>query len=87
MHAFVAAILLWMAGLDALDRDAEPQPPDEKLGQVETGHWDWRKERRCRADCLWQATLAKSCSKALIAGSSRVDQGFAQAAESARRGR
>ena len=35
MHALVAAVLLGMAGLDALDGDAEPQPPDGELGEVE----------------------------------------------------
>jgi len=35
MHAFVTAILLRMARLDALDADAETQPPDGELAQVE----------------------------------------------------
>ena len=35
MHALMAAVLLRMAGLDALDFDAEPEPPDGELGEVE----------------------------------------------------
>src|SRR5882757_1659045 len=35
VHAFMAAILLRMTGLDAFDGDAQAQPPDRELGEVE----------------------------------------------------
>jgi len=44
MHAFVAAVLLWPAGPDAFDRDAEPQPPNGEFGKIEqavrAGEWN-----------------------------------------------
>jgi hypothetical protein len=39
MHALMAAVLLGMAGLDALDGDAEPEPPDGELREVEQAVW------------------------------------------------
>ncbi len=43
MHTFVAAVLLGVSGLDALEVDAESQPPHGQLGQtkerVGTGEW------------------------------------------------
>src|SRR5678816_3318968 len=37
VHALMAAILLRMAGFDALDGDAKAQPPDRECGEVEQG--------------------------------------------------
>jgi len=34
MHAFIAAVLLRMARLDALDANDQPEPPDRDLAQV-----------------------------------------------------
>src|ERR1700680_1455696 len=35
MHALVAAVLLRMSGLDALDTDSQAQPPDRELREAE----------------------------------------------------
>jgi hypothetical protein len=37
VHALMPAVLLGMAWLDALDGDAQAQPPDGELGEVEQG--------------------------------------------------
>src|SRR5262245_28847200 len=37
MHAFMAAVLLWMARPDPLDLDPQPQPPDRQLTEIEEG--------------------------------------------------
>ena len=37
MHTLMAAVLLRMARFDALDRDADAQPPDRELREVEQG--------------------------------------------------
>lgn len=35
VHALVASVLRWLAGPDALNRNAEPEPPDGELGEIE----------------------------------------------------
>ena len=85
VHALMAAVLLRMAGLDALDGDAEPEPPDGELGEVEqsigTGEGNAVVDRM--ADGRPRST--NSCSKAVkcevFAGGFK---GFAQQQEARR---
>ena len=37
VHALVPPVLLGVTWLDALDADAQPQPPDRQLGEAEQG--------------------------------------------------
>jgi hypothetical protein len=78
MHALVAAVLLRVARLDALDGDAEPQPPHREFGEIEeafglangtplSDRIAWGKPRS------W-----KSCSKAVMARFSRVNSRASQ---------
>jgi hypothetical protein len=58
MHAFMAAVLLRVTGLDSLDLDTEPEPPDRELGEIEsirTGEGD----AVIGSDGGWLATLGK----------------------------
>jgi len=57
MHALVAAVLLRMAGLDALDLDAQPEPPDGELGEVEEGIRTGEGNAVIGTDGLWQPEL------------------------------
>jgi hypothetical protein len=67
-----------MAGLDALDLDAQPQPPDGELGEAEeaigTGERNALSERRAAG----RPRSRNSLSKAVIAGSSLVDSSASQ---------
>src|ERR1700730_7727902 len=72
VHAFMAAVLLWMPGLDAFDRDAEPEPPHRELGEVEQGIGTGKRHAVVGADGPREATIAdqalKGCHCRLFAG-------------------
>ena len=57
MHALVAAVLLWVARLDALDGDAEPQPPHREFGEIKEAVWTGERHAIVGPDRLGQATL------------------------------
>src|SRR5467141_2421380 len=59
VHAFMPAILLWMTGLDAFDGDAQSQPPDRELGEVEQRVGRGEGHAVVRADASGQAALFK----------------------------
>jgi hypothetical protein len=59
MHAFVAAVLLGMTGLDALDVEAEAEPPDGQLGEIEEGIRACEGNPIIRSDRRRQAALAE----------------------------
>src|SRR5580704_18263496 len=57
MHAFMAAVLLRVTGLDSLALDTEPEPPDRELGEVEEGIRAGEGNTVVGADGLGQAEL------------------------------
>jgi hypothetical protein len=59
VHALVAAVLLRVAGLDALDGDAEAQPPDRQFGEVEEGIRAGERDAVVGADGAGQTVLAE----------------------------
>src|SRR5260221_14585457 len=59
VHALVPAVLLRMAGLDALDGNAEAKPPDRELGEVEQGIGASKGDAVVGADGQRQAAFAK----------------------------
>jgi hypothetical protein len=73
MHAFMPAILLRMTGLDAFDGDAQTQPPDGELGELEQG------VGRSEGNTVVRADAAKACPEqggvcALCVGLDHVDR-------------
>src|SRR5215468_4771773 len=63
MHAFMATVLLRMARLDTLDRDAEPEPPDGQPTQVEETIRRGKGNAVVGANGLGQAALLKQALK------------------------
>src|SRR5215470_17098330 len=63
MHAFMATVLLRMAGLDTLDGNAEPQPPHSEPTQVEESIGRGERHAVVGANGLGQAALLKQARK------------------------
>ena len=59
VHAFVAAILLRMARLDALNANVEAKPPDGKFAEVEQSMGRCKRDTIVAADVSRQATFLK----------------------------
>jgi hypothetical protein len=59
MHAFVAAILLRMAGLDAFNANAQAEPPDGELAQVKQGMSGSKRNTVIAADVGGQSTVVE----------------------------
>lgn len=59
VHVLMASVLLGMAWLDALDADAQAQPPNGELGEVEEGIWAGEGDAVVGADGVWEAALAE----------------------------
>ena len=59
MHAFVAAVLLRMAGLDPFDANAQAQPPDGEFAQMKQGVRGSEGHAVIAADVGGQAALLK----------------------------
>jgi hypothetical protein len=57
VHAFVTAVLLGMAGLDAFDGDAEPEPPDGEFGEVEESVGAGEGDAIVGPDGSWEAAF------------------------------
>src|ERR1700733_1596684 len=59
MHAFMAAVLLGMARLNLFDADAQTEPPDSELAEVEQSVRGSEGHTVIAADVGGQATLLK----------------------------
>ena len=65
MHAFMPAVLLRMAGLNALDRDAQAQPPDRQSRKLEQSMRGSEGHAVVGADRARQAALSEKALKGL----------------------
>ena len=63
MHALVAAVLLRLTRLDALDLDAEPEPPDRQFGEIEEGIGTSERHTVVGADGIWQSGFGEQALK------------------------
>src|SRR5260221_10445871 len=63
MHAFMAAVLLWMARLDSLDGNAEPKPPNGESAQVEQTIGRGEGHAVVGTNGSWQARFLKPALK------------------------
>ena len=63
MHAFMTAVLLRMAGLDAFDANAQAEPPDGELAQVEQGVCGSEGHAVVAADVGGQAALLEKAAQ------------------------
>src|SRR2546427_12183413 len=63
MHAFMAAVLLGMAGLDSFNANPQPEPPDCQLAQVKQGVGGSEGNAVVTADIGGQAALLKKLLK------------------------
>jgi len=79
MHTLMASVLLRVAGPDAFDADAEPEPPDRELREVVEPVGAGEGQAVVGADRVRQTPLPEEMLKGLEAPSSRVDGRASQA--------
>ena len=65
VHALMATVLLRLAGLDALDSDAQPQPPDRQAGEIVEAVGTGEGEAIVAPDGHRQAALAEQLLEGL----------------------
>ena len=63
MHALMAAVLLRMAGLDALDVDTQAKPPDRGLREAEQRIAGGKGHTVISPYCLWRPEVIESVFK------------------------